>query len=167
MLRAVQFANLRPYLKPPVDEDGAGSFVAMIRSSVRIYPDIELAVLSADLDNQFGRSAKRGDKFLYALLSKMLVKSTIKAHNARLGAVALSYAGAIKLQKKYGDINLKGIFATISNNCHGAEITAFGKVYRGKLSLDINYLVAETSREFAEVLVNDVKSQLLQCIDAK
>lgn len=164
MLRAIQFANLRPYLKPPVDEEGAGSFVAMIRSSIGIYPDVELADLAADLDKKFSKSAKRGDKFLYALLSKMLVKSTIKAHKARLGAVALSYAGAIKLKEQYGDISLKGIYASISNNCLGAELTAFGKIYRGCLTLDMNYLLAETSREFAEKLVMEIRFQLLNCI---
>jgi len=162
LLRAVQFANLRPYLQPPVEDDGAGCFVAMMRYTAKLPPQGDIIQLAAYLDEQFKKSAKRGDKYLYAILSKMLVERTMKAHNARLGAVALSYAGAINLKNQYGDIQVNNVHAFISNNCLGAELAAFGKICFGRLSLDFNFMLAETSREKASVMVQDIHSQLLQ-----
>jgi hypothetical protein len=162
LLRAVQFANLRPYLDPPVNEDGAGCFIAMMRYTARLSDGDSLGDIAKFLDQQFLKSAKRGDKFLYALLSKMLVKQTIKAHNARLGAAALSYAGPVKIEKQYGDLALKGIHAYISNNPLGAEISAFAKMFSGRLSIDLNYLIEELSNEEAIVIAEEIKSNLLQ-----
>jgi hypothetical protein len=162
LIRAVQFANLRPYLKPPVSENGAGCFIAMMRYTARISVNDDIPGIASFLDNQFKKSASRGDKFLYALLSKMLVKQTIKAHNARLGAVALSYAGVVGMKEDYGKVRVKNIHAYISNNPLGAEISAFGKIYFGKLSLDFNYLLEETSREEAMAIADEIKVNLLK-----
>lgn len=164
LLRAVQFANLRPYLSPPVTDAQAGCFATLMRSSVDISGNLDIKGVASRMDREFLKSAKKGDKFLFAQLGNTIVKKTIKAHDERLGGAALSYAGPVQMERRYGDLELDGIHAFISNNCLGAELAAFGKILFGKLSLDVNYLAAETSRDQAAAMRNDIKSKLLELI---
>jgi len=95
-------------------------------------------------------------------LSNKLVKSTIRAYNSRLGSSALSYAGAVSLKDHYDTFSVKDINAFITNNSLGAEFTAFGKIFSGRLSLDCNYLTEEMTREEATELALSIKSLLLE-----
>jgi hypothetical protein len=164
LLRTVQFSNLRPYLKPPVNETSGGCFATMMRFSVALSPTYNIAETAAQIDQQFIKSAKRGDKFLYAILSKILVKNTVRAHNARLGATALSYVGALSLKQNYGSIRVNDIHCLITNNSLGAELSGFAKICFGRLSLDLNFLTYETSLEKAKLLTVEIKSGLLKMI---
>jgi hypothetical protein len=161
-LRTVQFANLRPYLKPPVTDNIPGAYVALTRFSVPFNKGDHIADIAAYLDRRMIKSSGRGEKFLYAALSNKLVKSTIRAYNSRLGSTALSYSGAVSLKDKYDTFSVKDIHAYITNNSLGAEFTAFGKIFSGRLSLDCNYLTKEMAREEAAELALSIKSLLLE-----
>jgi hypothetical protein len=162
MMRAVQFANLRPYLNPPVEAAEAGSFIALMRFTMPISPETGIIQLATSLDREYLNSARKGDKFLYALLSKMLVKKTIREHKSRLGATALSYSGPIRLKAQYGNTEVTNIHGFITNNCLGSELSGFGKICFGRLSLDINFMPAEISREKATKMAEKIKSILVQ-----
>ena len=162
LLHAVQFANLRPYLNLPISETYAGCFAALMRSNISLNRENSISELASQLDKQFYKSAKRGEKFLFALMVNRIVKQTIKAHKERLGAVALSYAGPVQLKQHYGNIEMRGIHAFIANNCLGTELSGFGKLCFGRLSLDLNYLTAETTTEEAKAMGTEIKSLLLQ-----
>jgi hypothetical protein len=167
MLRTVQFANLRPYLYPPAGDADPGCFIAMMRFTVPLSPGSDIVQLATYLDQQYLNSSRRGDKFIFALMGKMLVKKTIRAYKARLGATALSFAGPIRLKKQYGNTELTDIHGYITNNCLGAELTGFGKICFGRLSLDINFLTEEISRGKAILLAEEIKLFLLQLIQEK
>jgi hypothetical protein len=161
-MRTVQFANLRPYLHPPVSEVDLGSFIALMRFTVQLSLKTDIAQIAADLDRQQLETSRKGDKFIFAFLSKMLVKKTIQEHKSRLGATALSYAGPINLKTSYGNTVLTDIHGYITNNCLGAELTAFAKIFSGRLSLDINFLTEETSLENAKSMAQEIKLILLE-----
>jgi NRPS condensation-like uncharacterized protein len=162
LLNAVQFANLRPYLNLPISETYAGCFAALMRSNIAFTKQSSITQIAAQLDKQFYKSAKRGEKFLFALMGNTIVKRTIRAHNQRLGAVALSYAGPVQLKQHYGNVEMLGIHAFIANNCLGTELSGFGKLCFGRLSLDLNYLTEETTGEQAKAMAKEIKSHLLQ-----
>jgi hypothetical protein len=136
----------------------------MSRISVPFAAGNDSAATAAGLDRQMIKSSRRGEKFLYATLSKLLVRKTIRALSARLGHTALSYTGVVPLKSSYGPLQINAIHAFITNNRLGAELTAFGKIFSGKLSLDLNYLTAETSQSEAVELAGLVKSLLLDLL---
>jgi hypothetical protein len=162
LMRVVQFANLRPYLNPPAEASDAGCFIALMRFTVPLSPETNIIRLASSLDREYLNSARKGDKFLYALLSKMLVKKTIRDHKSRLGATALSYGGPIKLKTQYGNTMLTNIHGFITNNCLGSELSGFGKICFGRLSLDINFMPAEISREKATRMAEEIKLIIVQ-----
>ena len=164
MMRSVQFVSLRPYLQPPVANTVEGCYIAMMRFNIPMSPDSSIDEIAAAIDKQNMVSAKRGDKFIFTLLSKMLIKKSFRENKERLSATALSYAGPIQLKKQYGHIEVSGIHGFITNNRLGPEFSGFGKICFGKLSLDFNFLTAETSKEKAESMAKKIKSLLLQLI---
>lgn len=165
LLRALQFGNLRPYLKPSLQDDVGGCFIAMLRNTVPMQPETNVLNIAKLIDQQSVISAKRGDKFAFALMSPFLIKKTIKANNERLGAVALSYAGSIKIKQQYGEIQVTDIHGHITNNCLGAELTGFAKIFAEKLSIDLNFLTTETNREKALKVRNELKHLILRSIE--
>lgn len=164
MMRMVRFANLRPYLHPPVKNIVEGSFIAMMRFDVPLSQGDKIIQVAKHLDQQFIKSAKRGDKFLFSILSKFLIKKSFREKKERLSACALSFAGPVQLKAQYGNIEVSDLHSFITNNCLGPELSGFGKICFNKLSLDINFLTAETSKEKAKMMCRDLKLELLKLI---
>lgn len=162
LMRAVQFANLRPYLVPPLPGSVPGSYVALTRFCVPVSDGNNIASAAAWLDRKMAASFKRGDKFLYAMVVNQLAKRVIRTRSARMGSAALSYAGAIPLSETYGNLRIRDFHAFITNNAIGAELPAFGKIFSGRLSLDLNCLTAETTPSEAEEMARIIKSSLLK-----
>jgi NRPS condensation-like uncharacterized protein len=160
-MRTIQFGNLRPYLQQSVPANTGGCFVSMMRFTLPMDPNSGLDQMAAMIDTKSLKAGRRGDKFMFALLGKMLVKKTIKAHNERLAASALSYAGPVRLKEQYGDIRLLDVHGFVTNNCLGAEFTGLAKIFFGKLSLDLNFLTAEINSEKAKKMATELKLLLL------
>jgi hypothetical protein len=164
LMRTIQFANLRPYLQPPVSADQEGSFISLMRVTVPVSPGSDIVHLATYLDQQLLKSAKRGDKFLFALFSKLAMKKTIREHNTRMGTTALSFGGPIQLKRQYGNIQLNDVHGFITNIRQGPELAGFGKIFSGRLSLDMNFLSEETSRDKATLLLEEIRSLILKTI---
>ena len=167
VMRAAQFASLRPYLKPSIPNDVEGCFIAMMRFNIQTKKGNDLKKIARELDSQFRQSVNRGDKFLFNLLSKMLIKKSFRDKKERFGSTALSYVGPVQIKKKYGELEVAGIHGFISNNCLGPELSGFGKICFGRLSLDLNILTAETDREKGAKMKDDIKSILQHSISEK
>lgn len=158
--RTIQFADLRPYLQPSVPPEKLGCYISMLRFSEVVSPNDSLSDLARRLSRQVYDAGKRGDRFMAAFLSKLLVKATLGLASQRLGVTALSYAGPIVLRPRYGPVSLRGIHGFISNNPLGAEFTAFGKIFNKCLELDIQYLEEDMPPEEARQIALRVKELL-------
>lgn len=158
--RAIIFADLRPFLMPSVPAGKLGCYISMLRFTEHISETDDLRAVARRLSHQVYHAAKRGERFLSAFLSKMLVQTTLRQANQRLGATAISYAGPLSLQSQYGAIRVKGIHGYITNNPLGAAYTAFGKIFDGCLELDIQFLPDEMSPEEARQITDRVKDLL-------
>lgn len=163
-MRLILFAGLRHYLRPSVSPCEMGSMISMLRFTFPVSRDQDFPDLARQLNGAVEKSVRRGDPFIFALLSKLLIRQTIRKQDARLGHAALSYVGPLKLAEKYGTIGLSGIHAFITNNRLGPEFTGFGKIFRGELSLDLNFLTSEMTREEAEGLAAKIYQLLTQQI---
>ena len=135
-----------------------------MRFTIPLQADSDMIRTASIFDKQSLRSSRRGDKFIFALISKFLIKKTIKDHNSRLGATALSYLGPVSIKQQYGKIRVHEIHGYISNNCLGAELTGFAKIFSGQLSMDLNFLPAELSRDKALDTANELKGLILRSI---
>jgi hypothetical protein len=167
VIRTVQFANLRPYLRPPVEAGKDGSFVSLMRFTIPLKNKNNLFQLASYLDQQFLRSARRGEKFLFFLSSKMAMKIMIRKPDEKMGTTALSYTGPIRLKEQYGNMRLTDVHGFITNNRQSPELSGFGKIFSGRLSLDMDFLSPEISREKATRILEEIKSLLLDVIDEK
>lgn len=159
-LRALTFANLRPYLKPPVAAENLGCYISMLRYTSRLGPQRDFWSLAQELHDKIHRSTKRGDKFLAALLSKQLLQTIIRLKAFRLGAVALSYLGVAELERAYGQTLVIDLHGFISNNVLGPEYTAFAKILFGQLSWDILTLDTDMDRATAQTIAAEVREIL-------
>lgn len=166
-MRLILFAGLRHYMRPSVPPHLMGCFISMLRFTIPVHRNDDLTKLALHLNSSIEKSIRLGDPFVFAMLSKALITHTIRKQDTRLGHVALSYVGPLQLQEQYGSIRLYNVHAFITNNRLGPEFTGFGKIFRGKLSLDLNFLSSEMTREMAGILASEVNNLLSQLIHAK
>jgi hypothetical protein len=157
LLRTMAFANLRPYLKPPVPNESLGCYISMFRLTMDLTGRPALWPLARAINQNVYEIGQRGDKFAATLLSEMLIKATIRLKSMRLGAGALSYAGAVGLQENYGSIEVRGLNAFISNYVYGPQYTAAVRLFRGELWWDVLYLDRDLDRSAAEAVAREIE----------
>ncbi len=160
-MRAINFADLRPYLRPPLTADILGCYISMLRYTVDLAPTTDLWETAELVQEAAGAAIKDGDKFTAAEMSQNLMKLVTRYQPFRLGAVALSFPGPLELRPSYGPIQLRGIHAFISNNRLGPEYAAFAKILFGRLSWDFIIMDTDMDAPLAEI-VADETNQILE-----
>jgi hypothetical protein len=161
-MRAVQFANLRPYLQPAPGAEAGGSFTALMRLQIPVQRGSTLVETARQLHTEATRAGRHGDKFLFALLSPLLVSQAIRTHKARLADTALSYAGAIPLREQYGSTMVDDVHAFITNNGLGPPFSAFARLWKQELALDMIFLEAETPATLADQRIRRFRECLFE-----
>ena len=166
-LRYMTFADLRPYLDPPVPADELGSFLAMLRYTARMDGERPAGAsgaagggerfwdLARHLTGQVVRGARRGDKLWAVRLSEAVMRRLLRRRSERMAATAVSYLGVARLGDAAG---VRGLHAFVSNFALGPEYTALARIFDGELRLDVVYLDvdmdAALARELAEEIVD-------------
>lgn len=158
--RVLSFADLRAALEPAVPRHAMGCYVSMLRLNVAIHEREDLWTLARRIRKAMFQASRRGEVFLMSMMSKQLVKLAFTLKNSRLGISAISFIGKLDLQPEYGPIKLKRVRAFITNNQYGPELSAFGKILFGKISLDFTYLSAETDTAQAEAMIAEIRQML-------
>lgn len=157
LMRTLYFADIRPQLEPAPAPSVLGCMISMLRFNIRCDDQSTFRQLTRSIYQQIWRAGRRGYPFLFSWLSKYLVGITLKTGKLRLGHTALSFIGKLDLERHYGEIELKGVNAFITNNLHGPQFSGFGKILFGRLEIDLNYLSSEISEELAQKLTEEVK----------
>lgn len=160
-LRALTFANLRPYLSPPVPDSYFGCYIAMVGYTIFCHRDPDFWATVQRFQAALTHSSKRGDKFPAMIMSRPLMQTLIRMQSFRMATTAVSYPGPLHLQPSYGRIQLQNVHGFISNNRLGPEFTAFAKILFGQLSWDFLYLDADMDQAQAEAIADEVV-QILQ-----
>lgn len=159
-LRGITFANLRPYLKPPIPDDRLGCYITMSSYTVPMHHGITFWNVARFIHNKTYQFGKSGDKFLAATISKQLMQTLIRFQRFRMGTIALSYVGPVDLEPVYGTIRVRGLHGFTANNRLGPVYVAFAKILHGQLLWDLQYLTADMDRQTAQVLVDNIRAIL-------
>ncbi|PHN07752.1 condensation domain-containing protein [Flavilitoribacter nigricans] len=162
LARVLSFADLRTALEPSVSRQQMGCYISMLRLSVPLTDEPDIWQLAREIRRAMFQASRRGDVFLMSMMSKRLVQLAFTLKNSRLGIGAISFIGKLDLQESYGPVNLRHVRAFITNNQYGPELSAFGKVLFGSISLDFTYLTAETTHEKAAEMVEEIRQQLVK-----
>lgn len=155
-LRSLAFPNLRPHLRPPVDDEDLASCFVLMRLQTRVDPRRGLWDLARRLNARTAAVLRRGDKYAAALLSPHVMRSILRAGTRRMAHTAVSYTGPLGLAPAYGGRRLRELHAFVSNIPLGPELTAQVRLAEGRLVWDVAYLDADFDRAAAEAIAADV-----------
>lgn len=148
-LRTMIFANLRPYLQPPVSPQNLGCYITPTRQTVSLPTAPDFWTIAKGIQRNITTAMRRGDGFMNSLLSKQLVQMIIKRQSERLATTAVSYVGPLQLRPQYGEIEVLDLHAFLANVRLGPEFTAFCQIFQGKLAWDFVYLDTDMAAETA------------------
>ncbi|MCP4898296.1 MAG: hypothetical protein GY906_15085 [bacterium] len=147
VLRYFTFADLRPYVDPPLPPQHLGTYVSMLRYTTPMPTDDSLETLATAITQQILTSSKRGDKFLGALMSPHVIRAMVRFEMDRMGTTALSHSGPVTVAPTYGDIEVEGLHAYVSNFDRGPSLAAQTRILHGRLIVDLLYLDTELDRD--------------------
>ena len=159
-LRYFVFADLRPYLQPPVGPEMVASCVTTMRFTHRLAAGERFWQLAGRIDRQLQRSFRRGEKYLFCMTSTALLRMVIRLGRPRFGAGAVAYNGPLSIPTAFGELGLRGIHGFVSNMPVGAELTGQAVLFRGRLSWDFVYLDVDMDETAARALAADALSHL-------
>ncbi len=159
-LRYFTFADLRPYLKPPVREMNLGSYHSPVRFTIPVNSNQNIWDLAHRINEQVREGFHRGDKYISALLTPQMMKMIIRSKSMRMGTVALSYPGTIELPTSYGKIQILGTRGYISNFPLGPEYTAALRYYNKEFWWDILYLDSDMDHTEASHIAEEIQTSL-------
>jgi hypothetical protein len=159
-LRYFTFADLRPYLKPPVPEENLGTYHSMLRSTIQVKENQDIWDLAGRINQQNHKVFKRGDKFISPLLSPQMMSMIIRLKSMRMGTTALSYQGSIKLPSSFGRTRVTGIRGYISNFSLGPLYTAAVRLFNKEFLWDILYLDSDMDLSQAQSIANEILGTL-------
>ncbi len=163
-LRHLAFANLRPYLQPPVADEHLGACFAMLRFSSAVAPERGLWDLAGEINAQVHGAAKRGDKYAFSFTSAAVMRHLIRSGTERMAATAISYTGAARLGPSRQDgcrFRVLGLHAFVSNFRLGPEYTAQVRLWDGRIWWDILYLEPELDAVAARRLADEIRALLV------
>lgn len=159
-LRNFIFANLRPYLKPPLGVEYLGSFFSMMRFTISMKENPRIWELASEINDIVYTSVKRGDKFCSNLLSLPMMRAILRFRAFRMGTTAVSYTGPLSIERNYGNIRIKNIHAFVSNFVLGPEYTAQTRLFDKQFYWDILYLDSDMNEEKARIIADEIRSIL-------
>ncbi len=156
LMRIFNFADLRPYIKPPLKRDYLGSYFAMMRFTINMVAYNDIWHLSQRINKTISSSYKKGDKFSSFLLGKVMMKAILKLKSSRMGHTAVSYTGPVRLKEKYGKIKVKKLHSFISNFGLGPEYAAQVRLFNGEIFWDFGYLDTDMDNVEANKIADDI-----------
>lgn len=159
-MRTFSFADLRPYVVPPLSSENMSNAISMLRYTVLVDPDRDLWDIARVLHVQIYQSLKYGDKFIASLVSEQLMKAITKLHTFRMGSTGLSYSGAVDLLESYGPYVVLGLNGFVSNIDLGPEYSAMVSLFNNELSWGIVYLDGDMDRHMAQSIANGIHNVL-------
>jgi hypothetical protein len=164
-LRHFYFSNLRPYLSPPPTTEDMGSYFSMLRFTIDMKPLPDLWTLADAVGNITYPALKRGDKYCSNLLSPFAMQTVLRSKSSRMGSTALSFTGALFLEKHYGDSVIEELHAFVSNFVLGPMFTAQVRWFKNQFYWDFLYIDSDMDHSLAVTIANDINRTLADAIE--
>ncbi len=159
-LRFFTFADLRPFLKPPLTPGKIGSYFSMLRYTTKMTKNQSLTELASRIQKQVYTSLKRGDKFAAHLQSPGIMKALLRFKSFRMGNTAVSYIGQVNIQPSYGNITINHMHVFTSNFVLGPEYTAQTRLFQDRFYWDIVYLDSDMDENKATIIAEEIEAVL-------
>ncbi len=159
-LRFFTFADLRPFMKPPLPSKIIGSYFSMLRFTTNMSKTQSLTDLARLIQTQVYTSLKRGDKFAAHLQSPGIMKALLRFKSFRMGNTAISYIGQVNIKHSYGNIKINHIHVFNSNFVLGPEYTAQTRLFKDRFYWDILYLDSDMDENKAKIIAEEIKNVL-------
>jgi hypothetical protein len=102
-MRTFAFANLRPYVEPPLTTEHLACYISMLRYTVHVEGDGDFWSMARELHAKIHSSFKSGDKFIASIMAEPLMKMVTGLKAFRMSAGALNYNGVVPVQTGYGE----------------------------------------------------------------
>ena len=163
-MRTFSFADLRPYVQPPLPAENLGLYISMMRYSAIISGEMDFWSLARDLHKKIYTSLKSGDKFVAARMSESLLKMLARFKTIRTCASALNYNGASLIQTHYGNIKVRAVHGYVSAFGFGPEMASQAQIFNNQLFWDFVYMDADMSHETATAVMDDIKGIMKSAI---
>ncbi len=154
------FADLRPYLKPPVSRDNLGSYHSMIRLCVPVEKDQDFWDLVLRINRQVYTASKQGEKFIQPLLSPMMMRMFIRSQKIRMGTTALSYPGFFGIESSYGETKVDAVYGFVSNFPIGPEFSATARIFDNRIWLDCLFMDGDMDEAKARAIAEEMMTTL-------
>jgi hypothetical protein len=155
-LRHINTADLRPYLNPPLDAQYFGSYFAMMRFTVGMKENPQVWEFAREFGDINYFSLKRGDKFSVNLLSYQMMRMLFRFKSFRMASTAMSFTGPVRVEKKYGKIEVRDIHGFASNFVVGPEYSALVRLFDDHIYWDFLYLDSDMDHEQAGVIADEI-----------
>lgn len=159
-MRTISFANLRPYVQPPLPDEELACYISMLRYTVTASGGADFWTLARELHTRIYSSFKSGDKFVAATMAESRMKMVTHSKSLRMGTTALNYHGMVPIQPSYGEIKVTGLHGFVSPFDLGPELAAQAQVFNNQLFWDFMYLEADMSREEADAILGEIENIL-------
>lgn len=155
LLRMVTFADLRPYLNPPISPKVLGNAISMLRITQPVDPGMGLWEFAKRIHPAFVDGFRRGDKFAMYLMADRVVQMILGINRVRLGTTAMSYTGPVDFPET-GEFRITGVNASIANNRYGPVLSAQARLFRDRLGMDLLYI----DTDLTPTQMDDLNSEL-------
>ncbi|HAV78821.1 MAG TPA: hypothetical protein DCX53_15835, partial [Anaerolineae bacterium] len=163
-MRTFSFADLRPYVTPPLPAENLGLFISMMRYTVDVNSG-DFWSLVRDLHQKIYDSLKSGDKFVAAIMVEGLMKMVTRFNSFRMGTSALNYTGVVPVQTDYGMTKVVGIHGFVSAYGLGPEFASQAQLFNDRLFWDFTYLEEDMDEGMVKAIVDEIKGILKSVID--
>jgi hypothetical protein len=163
-MRTFSFANLRPYVNPPLSDNELASYISTLRYTVQVEGGIDFWQLARDLHTKIYSSLKSGDKFVANLITEPLIKLVTSLKSFRMSATALNYNGVVPIETSYGNMKVTGIHGFVSAYDLGPELSAQAQLFNDQLFWDFIYLDADMTRDEAIAITEEIRTILAHAI---
>lgn len=156
-MRTFSFADLRPYVEPPLPPENLGLYISMMRYTVDVDGNGDFWSLARRLHKNIYASLKSGDKFVASAMAESLLTMLVKLDSVRLCASALNYNGTVPVQTNYGEIKVLEMHGFVSTHGFGPEMASQAQLFNGDLIWDFAYLEEDMDQDKAKSIVDEIK----------
>lgn len=156
-MRTFSFADLRPYVHPPLPPEDLGLYISMMRYSALVEGSMDFWSLARDLHKKIYSSLKSGNKFVAAVMAESLMKMITRLQTIRLAASALNYSGVVSIQANYGSIKVLEVHGFVSGYGIGPELASQAQFFDNQLFWDFIYLEEDMSRDTAIKILDEIQ----------
>lgn len=163
-MRTFFFADMRPYVEPPLHAENLSLYITMTRATVNVAGDIDFWSLVRELHTKIYAFLKSGDKFVASAMAEALMKMVLWLKAVRLCAGALNYNGVVPVHGRYGKIKVLGVHGFVSAYEFGPEIASQAQFFNNQLFWDFIYLEEDMDQGMAKAMVEEIEGIMSSAI---